>query len=319
MKQIKQLASQTGRCVLFGAVFALHVPALGAASEPPTAIEPAGERSVLQKSEVGAPVRLRWHDDYGDAYRLAKSERKMLLINFAPAENGGAQQGLDRAIATNPSWHDRLAKLVLLRLPHDAQITSGGSSTRLLAHPAFSEMHGQPGIAILDLAHPEAPYYGRVVSAFPFMSSKYYRWRSDYLPAVLSLPPGTITQRTMVWAVRVHPERPASTTGTMDMRLAAAASEHCGYQARIGVQGHQRWERRFHRIRALLGRGTPVEVVAESWPGQNMVDSCIDCVASWRQSSGHWSAVRSPHSVYGYDIRRGQNGIWYGTGIFANY
>jgi hypothetical protein len=57
-------------------------------------------------------------------------------------------------------------------------------------------------------------------------------------------------------------------------------------------------------------------VCAESWENQDLLDSCVDCVASWRQSSGHWNAVRSPQSAYGYDIRRGPNGIWYATGIF---
>jgi hypothetical protein len=86
------------------------------------------------------------------------------------------------------------------------------------------------------------------------------------------------------------------------------------------VQGHQDWESRFHRIISkLLGRGTPglpVEVVAESWPDQDLMDSCVDCVASWRQSNGHWSAVKAQQASYGYDIRKSDNGIWYATGIF---
>jgi hypothetical protein len=41
-------------------------------------------------------------------------------------------------------------------------------------------------------------------------------------------------------------------------------------------------------------------------------------VDSWRHSSGHWQGVSRPHRAFGYDIRRGRNGIWYGTGIFAD-
>jgi hypothetical protein len=122
----------------------------------------------------------------------------------------------------------------------------------------------------------------------------------------------------MIWAVRIHPERPASTTGHEDPQLAQAATNHSQHQANLGVQGHQQWDSRFHRVRSMVGASTASEVVAESWPGENMIDSCIDCVASWRQSSGHWRAVRRRHRFYGYDIRRGRNGIWYGTGIFAN-
>ena len=139
---------------------------------------------------------------------------------------------------------------------------------------------------------------------------------------LMDLPPGSVTQRTMVFAVRIHPEKPASTLGEADPVLYDEAASHSQYQAQIRVQGHQQWESRFHRIISrLFGRGTPgtpCEVVAESWPNENLVDSCVDCVASWRQSSGHWSAVRAQHASYGYDIQRGSNGIWYATGIFSN-
>ena len=59
------------------------------------------------------------------------------------------------------------------------------------------------------------------------------------------------------------------------------------------------------------------EVVAESWPNESLVEACVDCVDSWRQSPGHWRAVRSRHPLFGYDIKRGRNGIWYATGIFG--
>jgi hypothetical protein len=68
----------------------------------------------------------------------------------------------------------------------------------------------------------------------------------------------------------------------------------------------------------MVGVGSASEVVAESWPNQTMIDSCLDCVDSWRHSSGHWGAVRRQHRFFAYDIRRGRNGIWYGTGIFAD-
>ena len=60
----------------------------------------------------------------------------------------------------------------------------------------------------------------------------------------------------------------------------------------------------------------PVEVVAESWPDQDLMDSCVDCVASWRQSEGHWNAVRCSKPVTAMTFREGSNGIWYATGIF---
>ncbi|HEV3021182.1 MAG TPA: hypothetical protein VGX76_01895, partial [Pirellulales bacterium] len=162
-------------------------------------------------------------------------------------------------------------------------------------------------------------HYGYVVSALPFVPGKFYRFRPHHLAVVLDLPPGTLTQRTMVFAVRIHPESPASTKGELDPVLAQEAKSHSAYQAQIRVQGHHHWERRFPRLSRLLPRGLRAqEVVAESWPHEGLVDAAVDCVDSWRQSSGHWSAVRAHQPRFGYDIQRGGNGIWYATGLFGN-
>jgi hypothetical protein len=120
--------------------------------------------------------------------------------------------------------------------------------------------------------------------------------------------------------VRVHPEAPASTQGQFNHVLADEALSHSQYQATTQVQGHQNWDSRFHRINTRLRN--PVlaeEVVAESWPSENLVEACIDCVDSWRHSPGHWQAVRSRHRLFGFDIQRGRNGIWYATGIFSQH
>ncbi|MGA2258524.1 MAG: hypothetical protein ABSG53_27995, partial [Thermoguttaceae bacterium] len=129
-------------------------------------------------------------------------------------------------------------------------------------------------------------------------------------------PPGTLTQRTLIYAVRIHPEKPASALGRPDERLLAEAESHSQYQAGIRLQGHHGWGSRFPRIAAMLGC-SPREVCAESWPGQNLLESAIECVHCWRQSSGHWSAVQARNRAFGYDMKLGANGVWYATGIFG--
>jgi hypothetical protein len=122
----------------------------------------------------------------------------------------------------------------------------------------------------------------------------------------------------MIYAVRIHPEGPASTQGQFHTVLAEEAKSHANHQAAILLQGHHSWDSRFHRINAQLPGGVLAqEVVAESWPNESLVEACVDCVDSWRQSPGHWRAVRSRHPLFGYDIKRGRNGIWYATGIFG--
>ncbi len=261
---------------------------------------------------------LEWHTDYMVAYRQAKREKKMLLINFLGESRQDNQQKMEQAIGADASLQEKLRQLVLLRLSHESEIPIDGKKEKLLSQAAFQEMHGKPGISIIDLKHEAKPYYGNVVSAFPFATGKYYHWRADYLPCIVDLPAGTLTQRTMIWAVRVHPERPASTSGKCDPHLVAAATNHSQSQARTQRQGHQGWSGRYQQIVNTVSVSDAKEVVAESWPNQTMIDSCIDCVASWRHSSGHWGAVRARHRLFGYDIKRGRNGIWYGTGIFAN-
>ncbi len=259
-----------------------------------------------------------WHTDYNAAYREANRNKQMLLIDFVKSDDDTDQRKFQKFIETNVHVQSQLRLFVLARLPIDYEIDQGDTPLRLIDDVMFKHLLGQQGIAIIDLKHDGKPYLGDVVSSFPFASGKYYSWKNEYLCKILELPPGTITQRTMVWAVRTHPERPASTTGHHDLQLARAAAQHSQYQANIGVQGHHRWETRSQQICEIVGATSAKEVVAESWPDQNLIDSCIDCVDSWRHSSGHWKVVRNHHRRFGYDIRQGRNHIWYGTGIFSN-
>ena len=152
-------------------------------------------------------------------------------------------------------------------------------------------MLGRPGIAMIDFAHADPNLHGYVTSTFPLTSTLAYT--PQQMLVILDLPAGTLTQRTLIYAVRVHPEHPASTSGQLDQHLVAEAQSHSENQARMLLQGHHNWETRFHRINAILPAGLCArEVCAESWPGQGLVEGAIECVRSWRCSSGHW--VQSP-------------------------
>jgi hypothetical protein len=262
----------------------------------------------------------KWLSDYAGAMNQARTEQKMLLVHFCRSGDTNCA-AIERTLAS-PQVRNKLQNYVLARVSTEASISQSGRQTKLLQHPSFSELRGAPGLAVIDLAHKQQPYYGGVVSALPTASGRFYQFRPDHVAHLLDLPPGTLTQRTMILAVRTHPERPASTYGEADPVLIDEARSHSEHQARIRNQGHHGWGSRFQRIIGRLsGRGrygAPVEIVAESWPGQDLNDACVDCVQSWRQSSGHWRNVKTHHVSYGYDIRRGANGIWYATGIFAN-
>ncbi len=266
--------------------------------------------------ENSKPAAIKWHTDYGKATETAESGKKMLLVYFQDQGNKDLVKEFDTGALSDPEIVARLDNYICVKLPLDATITSGGKPVCLLQHGSMAEMLGKPGLAIIDYAHPDTDYYGFVVSTFPMLGGRAYS--PPEMAEILDLPPGTLTQRTLIYAVRTHPEHPASTCGTLEPCLVSEAEGHSCYQARIRLQGHHNWDSRFRRILSLLPFGRSAnEVCAESWPGQGLLEAAIECVRSWRQSSGHWSAVRARQACYGYDMKRGDNGVWYATGIFA--
>lgn len=263
-----------------------------------------------------------WMTNYDEAMTSAKLGRRMLLVYFyAPADKSDTAKKVE-SILTDPKWKPHKNKFVFVKVPLNAQIRIDGKLVKLLDHPAYAELRNGAGIAMVDWRNRGAEYYGYVVTVLPMESRKYYSFRPEQIRIAAELPPGTLTQRSMILAVRMHPERPASARGKADSILLDEAKSHSRYQAQITVQGHHQWDSRFQRILSRFTRRgraeTPCEVVAESWPNQDLMDSCFDCVDAWRHSDGHWAAVNASHESYGYDIRRGSNGIWYATGLFGN-
>jgi hypothetical protein len=267
----------------------------------------AAKPDVLRR-EATAPVQRI--DDYAAASAAAQASGALLLVSVEPATAEATD--LAGSHLERPDVQQRFATSgtpwVFCRLGPD----QGG--TDLIADPSLVEMRRGPGVFVVD--HGPGEYAGRVVSILPRTPGKYYRFSPAHIDELASLPRASLTQRSLILAVRIHPEQPQSTFGTCDPVLCQEALAHSAHQASIRRQGHHNWQTRSQRIVGAVGGGSAAEVCAESWENQDLIDSCVDCVASWRQSSGHWNAVRSPQSAYGYDIRRGGNGIWYATGIF---
>ena len=232
-----------------------------------------------------APAGATVHTDYYEAYRIARDGGQLLMIDFG--------SGFD----FNSIPPQQLAGHVLCRIPADYTIEKDGRRQRLLDSSAFSALEGRPGVAVVDLR--KGPHFGKTVSALPQRHVSPYK-----VLAVLSLPPGSLTQRTLVWAFRIHPERPQSVYGSPCPQLMAHCARHCGVQCATDNQHH------------AAGHPGSTEIVAESWPwNRNVVDAAIDIVQSWRGSPGHWGAASRFWSRYGYDMRtNGQK--WYATGVF---
>ncbi len=259
---------------------------------------------------------LTWRTDYGQAKAEASESRRNLCVFFRDPTRDPPLGQLDAALAELESQKNISQRLVFADLPLSAAVERDGRPQRLLEHPAFAELNRSSGLAIIDLSDPTSRNFGYVVSVYPFSPGG--QLPAAHLSALLDLPPGSLTQRTLIFAVRIHSESPQSTAGEFSLLLSGEAESHSRHQASITLQGHHQWESRFHRINAKLPKALLAqEVCAESWPGQGLLPAALECVHSWRQSPGHWEAVRTGHPLFAYDMIRGRNGVWYATGIFA--
>ena len=271
---------------------------------------------VLGRMPTAEAAEIAWYDDYAKAMTAAEKQNRMLLIYFCDICGDGPCNRFQAETLDDLQVRRKLRDYVCVQLPLDAKITVDGKEVKLLEHAAYREMLGRPGIAIVDFRSSDARLRGAVVSMFPIAGKLWYT--PERMAVILDLPPGTLTQRTLIYAVRIHPDKPASTEGELSTDLLDEAQSHSQYQAEICLQGHHFWESRFHRIVARLPDGLSArEVCAESWPGENLVEAAIECVRCWRLSDGHWSAVRTPSRFFGYDMQRGSNGVWYATGILG--
>ncbi|MCU0959934.1 MAG: hypothetical protein MUF48_07490 [Pirellulaceae bacterium] len=266
---------------------------------------------------VGADeTTTRWLDSYGSGMSAAKQSGRMLLVYFYDDKQDESQDQLARKLTTNKELLPLIEQYVLVRVPLGADARIGGKDTKLIEHASFAELERRPGLAVIDCTDPKSEHFGHVVSVYPL--SLPGALTTKHLTSLLTLPTGSLTQRTLILAVRIHPEGPSSTDGVFLATLAKESESHSRHQARINLQGHHNWESRFHRISARLPGGhSAQEVCAESWPRMGLIAAALDCVQSWRQSAGHWSAVRGRHAYFGYDMKRGSNGVWYATGIFS--
>ena len=204
---------------------------------------------------------LEWRTDYNKAYQAAKRSKRMLLINLTSTSTNNVQTSVDNYIATSAALQKKLQNVERLRLPVDAEITVDGKPQRLLSFAAFAQLHNGPGFVLLDLKNEGTNYYGHAVNVLPYSIGKYYHWQNNSLSVILDLPAGTLTQRTMIWAVRTHPEAPQSTYGSHHPTLANGSASHSSYQANIGQQGHQKCRTRVHRVSCSTG-GSGAEVIA---------------------------------------------------------
>jgi len=225
------------------------------------------------------------YKEYYPAFIEARKSGKMLLVDFGTS--------FDFKTVDAKS----LDRYVICRVPVDYSLKIDGKQARLIDAPAFTCLQKQPGIAVVDLHNKE--HFRETVSVLPQRYAVAY-----YVGALLDLPAGSLTQRTLTWAFRVHAEHPPCTNGTADPTMMDHADHHSLNQANSNSMYHSG---------SFPGS---FEIVAQSWMSNaNVADVAVDLVNLWRSSAPHWGAAITAWSRYGVDMQT-NGSVWYATGVF---
>lgn len=252
-----------------------------------------------------------WHDNFPAAYKEARAQSKDVFVYFAADDK-------PHAALEAPEVKQKLKDYACCRVTTNYQY----DGKRWLNHGCFREMRGCAGFAVVSCCDDKLKTHMEVISVHPFSGSR-YRWAPAYgveqVKIILDLPKtADLGQRSMIYAVSVHPERPRSILGRPHRRLLDHADRHSRRQAETLNQHHN-----MGACQSPEDASPSSEVVAESWgyrigEDENILEGAFSCLDAWRHSSGHWGAVSREHKYYGYDLKRGADGRWFATGIFAD-
>ena len=304
-------------------------------NRPVSAVLPAPalikEEQILAELAEFVPqnIPIYWETDYEYARETARQSMRCLLIYFyvdceqkipeslADVPVMSACRKFGTVILDDVFVRARLDWYVLLKLPIDFKVTAeDGTEQPIYSLPGFEHMLGHPGLVVIDYARRDMPYYGEVVGILPFLWGESPTTRQTI--TFLDLPPGTLSQRTLTYAVRIHPDRPESANGEPAPIVVQMATEHAEFQAERGVIGHHNYSARVYQAKEVLGGGTPAEICAQTRPGLGLFEGSLASMRLWRNSPAHWSIARRSHTYYGFDMVQGKNGAWFAVGFFIN-
>lgn len=283
----------------------------GAVAAPAVASKPAPEMR-----KIGT---LSWHTDYSAAYRQAREEHRQLLLFFRDEKDLLTAGQLEQNALAIPELREPLSRFVRVVLSNGTTVPLANDAkpdakpVRLLDHPCFVYMQRQGGLAIVDLVNEKDALFGKCVSAHPFSSRTL--GQVGAIKIILELPRGTITQRTLTFVLRTHPERPASVWGQPNPFLYEQARYASQLMVNYGSVGHHDWGSRSSYIMGQFGSGA--SEVASMGSGSNLFEAAQSAVNLWRGSSTHWGMMITPNRYFGYDMVQHPNGTWFANGLFV--
>ena len=260
----------------------------------------AGCCFTVAPQQAVAEQPLVWHDDYFTAYREAEQQHKQLFIFFRDEQDSEAADSYELTVLTDETLQKPLREMVLAVIPVDYSIHE--TQERLMDYEAFQHQQNRQGIAIVDLVESGSPLHSKVVSAHPFTRGRHLTAPST--KTVLELPRGTITQRSLIYAARINPYKPAGAQGEATPDLLNFSHKHCGTMCSWNSMHHSSFG--------------GMEIVANNGESATIVDTAKSFIRMWQGSPPHWSILTGRHAKFGMDMKRAPSGHWYATGVFTN-
>ncbi|MBI1311588.1 hypothetical protein GC176_09800 [bacterium] len=254
------------------------------ASNPSPVAESPGTESLASERPATAELASDWSTDYVAAYQQAIAERRFLIMLF---RNPAGTPGDGVSLADLPTTADlgRLSETVRVVVPTTMPVPglSSGTASRLLDHRSFRHLQGEAGVAIVDLTRTDSPNFGRVVSAFPGATD-----RTSIVAALKpaqSLPAGTISQRSLLLALRTSSENSAFADQTFDPQLNDLANRNSRYMAHLDQTGLFEADERRAAVRERFGENARLrELVFATDAATTIQSAASQAVEHWRSS-----------------------------------
>lgn len=255
-----------------------------------------------------------WTTDYVDAYQRAIAGRRLLIMLFRPPSDTGTTGGNSDNLP-GPADLPVLSETVCVLVPTDMRIPGQPpeSTARLLDHRSFRHLQGEPGIAVVDLTSTDSPHFGRVVSAFPGATDR--RSILAALQPALTLPPGTISQRSLLMAIRAaEPESPLARQGSLEF-LNGLANRNCRYMAHLEQSGLFEAEQRREAVYQQFGDDAVLLEHVFATDSPTTLQSAAAAAAAFWKADGKLTLAEGRQVLgYGLDLFESTgSGRWYAT------
>ncbi len=243
-----------------------------------------------------------WTSEYVAAYQRAIAERQFLVMLFREPLSASGEVSTDGLpIAADVAGAGDFVRVVVpTTMPVPGQ--PADAAPRLLDHRSFRHLQGEPGIAVVDLTRTDSPQFGRVVSAFPGTTGR--DSIIEALQPTLSLPEGTISQRSLLLGLRGSFPNSAFAELKYDTNLNELANRNSRYMAHLDQTGLFETDEGRAAVRKQFGDDAQLRELIFA------TDSAVTIQSAASQAVEHWKsngeldvdAVKSDVTAYGLEL-----------------